>query len=308
MKILMAGDIHGDLPHAQYLVKIAKKKGCDRILQLGDFGHWPHYRDGIVYLDQLSLYADLNNILVYWVDGNHDSVSRVYENHGQPEDLDAEGFIRIRKQIRYAPRGHRWIWDGCRFIALGGAWSVDQEWRLDLEKKRAKKAGLTPGAFANTQWFPEEQMTDEDMDKILEDMSIVDVIVAHDKPRAANPGWNRRDFADCMPNQDRLQRAVNMLRPAAFFHGHLHHNYTDPIVYPGPDGGPEVTLVTGLSCNPDAAEYGRAYDKQSSWQVFEPSSIEALRRMNEEAAQAWSSDDDSDDAGQTVATGAGSVS
>jgi predicted phosphodiesterase len=298
MKVLMAGDLHGDLPHAQYLVKIAKKQGCDRILQLGDFGYWPHYKDGQTYLNQLNLYADLNNILVYWVDGNHDKTSRVYEDHGA--DLDPEGFIRVRKQIRYAPRGHRWTWDGCRFIALGGAYSVDKDWRLEEELRKARKKGLSDDAFTGDQWFPEEEMSDEDMDRFLLDTSPVDVIVAHDKPRGSNPKWNRKEFLECTPNQDRLQRAVRTLQPAMFFHGHLHYFYADPIISVTGDQ-PNATLVIGLHCNMAAAT--SPYDKAWSWQVLVPGEIDVARAANAELLASWGGDEHDDNSSLGEAAG-----
>lgn len=288
LRVLLAGDLHGDLQHAQYLVKVAKEQGCDRILQLGDFGYWPHYSWGQTYLNQLNLYADLNNILVYWIDGNHDKTSRVYMDHGAEEDRDAEGFIKVRKQIRYAPRGHRWTWDGCRFIALGGAYSVDKDERLFREMKRARHKGKEPGHFAGDEWFPEEEMTDDDMSQILEDQSPVDVIIAHDKPRGSDPGWNRREFVECIPNQDRLQQAVRTLLPALFFHGHLHHFYTDPIMATAD----HVTLVAGLHCNASAAT--SPYDKTMSWQVLVPGDIAVARAANAELLRSWKEGSDDD--------------
>lgn len=288
LRVLLAGDLHGDLHHAQYLVKMAKEQGCDRILQLGDFGYWPHYPAGQTYLNQLNLYADLNDVLVYWVDGNHDKTSQVYVDHGAPEDRDAEGFIKVRKQVRYAPRGHRWTWDGCRFIALGGAYSVDKFERLDRESRRAAYKGKPAGSFAGDQWFPEEEMTDNDMDLILEDQSPVDVIVAHDKPRGSDPGWNRKTFSECMPNQDRLQQAVRTLLPVLFFHGHLHHFYTEPIMA----ADDHVTLVVGLHCN--ARDAASPYDKSLSWQVLVPGDIDIARAANAELLGAWKEGDNDD--------------
>lgn len=303
MKILMVGDLHGTLSHAQYVARTAVEQKCDRIIQLGDFGYWPHYKDGQTYLNQLDLYANLKNITVYWVDGNHDKTSQIYQDHGADEDRDPEGFIMVRKQIRYAPRGHRWTWDGCRFIALGGAYSVDKLWRLDQEAKRALKKGLPKGSFAGTQWFPEEEMTDEDLERFLQDTTPVDVIVAHDKPRSSQLGWNRKDLSECWPNQDRLQRAIRVLNPAAFFHGHLHYYYLDTVRTATGDGMPQFTVVTGLDCDLDSAS-SVGYSKLSSWQVFDTDSVPQLRAAHQEMAEAWREDtdhvDDDVDAGAAV--------
>ena len=217
MRILVAGDTHGNLGHCMYLVRRAQEHNCDRIFIVGDFGYWAHTRDGREFLDELSTYAEDQNVWVYFCDGNHDKTSLLLQQHG--DDADEEGFLRVRSFLRYAPRGHRWTWNGVRFIALGGAYSIDKKWRTDNEKYRPYK--YKPESL----WFPEEEMTDEDMAKILADTSPVDVILAHDKPRGSDPGWDRGSPIACLPNQDRLQRAVQVLDPKLYIHGHLHWPY-----------------------------------------------------------------------------------
>src|SRR4051812_6589522 len=97
-----------------------------------------------------------------------------------------------------------------RFVALGGAYSVDKQWRVNEERKRR-----APG----TLWFPEEEMTDTEFYRHLAGPSPVDVLLAHDKPRAANPDWNRKDLPECWPNQDRIQAAAVTLKSKLLVHG-----------------------------------------------------------------------------------------
>jgi predicted phosphodiesterase len=264
MKILLAGDTHGNIVHCQYLIRTALAKECDSVFILGDFGYWEHQKAGVKFLDRLNEYASALGMLVYFLDGNHDKTSLLMEKYG---DLrNEEGFVIVRPNVLYAPRGHRWTWDhGVRFIALGGAYSVDKDWRLQEEE-------LHPGKYGGpeTLWFPEEEMSDEDMDRFLEDRTSVDVMLAHDKPRSSNPRWNRKDFLECLPNQDRLQRAMRALTPKAFFHGHLHFFYTDEVWY-GHDGitrDMATTKVMGLLCNPEAGD-STYVNKTLSWQVFD---------------------------------------
>lgn len=261
MKILMAGDTHGNLGHAQYLVRTAKKEGCDRVFVLGDFGAWEHMQDGVKFFNTLSTYCNVNNIRMYFLDGNHDKTSLLLEKYS--DDRDDEGFMNVRPYIRYAWRGHRWTWDEVKFIALGGAYSVDKDWRLEEERRHPKYGG--PGSL----WFPEEEMSDADMDTILENGEPVDVILAHDKPRGSNPGWNRKDFPECLPNQDRLQRAVEALDPQFFLHGHLHYWYTQEMWHShhGTDemDGAHVTTVLALQCDPEAGVSTPNYARSQSW-------------------------------------------
>lgn len=254
---MLAGDVHGFFSHAITLLDRARNKGVARIFQLGDFGAWEHTADGVKFFDDVSRYAAKRGITVYFLDGNHDKTSLLLEKYG--ERRDDEGFLIARDNLRYAPRGHRWTWSGTRFIALGGAYSVDKAWRVQLEcinQLKAQKAAAHSGGVARNWigalWFPEEEMTDEQFMAIMDaDSSPVDAILSHDKPRASNVGWNRKDFLDCLPNQNRLQHALVELRAKRLYHGHLHYPYTDRV--PTRDGG--YARVFGLDCDPRAAEH-----------------------------------------------------
>lgn len=251
-KILVAGDTHGDVNHLRHLIAVAKRHDCPAVFVLGDFGFWAHFKTGVEFLDHLDKHAGRENVLVYFLDGNHDKTSLVMSLYSH--DRDAEGFVRVRDNVLYAPRGHRWTWAGTRFITLGGAFSVDKDYRL--EKERLERRG--PGTY----WFPEEEMTDEDMATFLLDNTPVDIMLAHDKPHASNPGWNRKNILECSFNQHRLQMAVHALEPQLFLHGHLHYRYTDHI---------RVTAdtwcrVEAFTPNPEAAE--RGYRREDSRAVL----------------------------------------
>ncbi len=254
----MAGDTHGDLHHLRYLLTVAKDKKCDRIFVLGDFGWWAHTRWGVSFLEQLSLSANLKNIRIYWLDGNHDKISHLYKHYGSDQYLDPEGFIQTHPYLHYAPRGKRWIWDGVRFIALGGAWSIDKKERLIQERNSG------PG----TQWFPEEQMTDREMDQILKNREPVDVMLAHDMPRGSDPGWHRKSFQECEENQNRLQWAVRALDPMLYLHGHLHWPYEFEMWHSAKGLSVSITKVIGLDCNGNSAQWP-GYKREASWMVFD---------------------------------------
>lgn len=251
---MMAGDLHGNTAHAIWIMEKAAALGLDRVFQAGDFGAWEHMADGRKFFDDVDQHGQRLGVVMYWLDGNHDKTSLVLESYaGQPDD---EGFLICRENVRYSPRGHRWTWSGHKFISLGGAYSVDKGWRLDLERqstwaseKRAARSSEVAKDWSGSYWFPEEEMTDADMEKILLDDSPVDFMFSHDKPRASSPGWNRKDMPDCWPNQDRLQRAVVALKPKALVHGHLHYRYDDQIR----SGDDSWTKVVGLDADPQAA-------------------------------------------------------
>jgi len=213
-------------------------------------------------------YARQREIIVYFLDGNHDKTSLLLEKYG--ERRDGEGFLIVRDNLRYAPRGHRWTWSGTRFITLGGAYSVDKAWRLQQEmidqmkaERAAARSGGMPRTRIGTLWFPEEEMTDAQFMAIMDaDPSPVDVILSHDKPRDSRVPWNRKDLPECLPNQNRLQHALVELRAKRLYHGHLHFPYADRV--PTRDG--QYAWVFGLDCDPRAAERYN-YRKEDSYTI-----------------------------------------
>lgn len=257
MRILLAGDTHGNTSHMEYILAIAKEQGCDRVFQLGDFGYWEHEQSGIQYLDDVNKYSQLHDIPVYFLDGNHDKISLLLEKY---KDADEEGFILVRENVLYAPRGHCWTWGGKSFIAIGGAYSVDKQYRLAQERHDAERYGKNT---SGTLWFPEEEMADRDLDAILDRApQRVDFMLTHDKPRGSNPHWNRKDLSECWPNQDRIQKAMQTLKPYLLAHGHLHYRYDDSVRTAHGN-----TQILGLNSEPWGS--GRFFSGPDTWYVLD---------------------------------------
>lgn len=244
MRFLAAGDIHNDIGHATWVANRAQTFDVEHVLQLGDFGFWSHTVAGLAFLDELEEVLANREITFTVVRGNHDNFARILQDHG--DDLDDEGFIRVRTHIRVAPDGHTWTWGGKRFIALGGAFSPDKDSRLELEMRQRK-----PGYH----WFPEEEIDPETFARKVQeayDTGGVDVIAAHDRPFSAMlpPGLGCKPDPRMDPNSQRLAMAIVALKPSLYVHGHLHVRYEDRIR----SGGDRWTQVIGLSSNPRASD------------------------------------------------------
>lgn len=274
--LLVAGDWHGDPVHAMYCFEQALNNNVDAIFQVGDFGFWEHMPNGGSFLDVVSTLAVENDMPCYWIDGNHEShtlLRALYGPGGRKHKMTPEGFWEIRPGLFYVPRGTRWVWNGAHLMGLGGAYSVDKDYRLAREQGIAsprwgwtwEHARVHPATGPNTMWWPEEELTDDEVAVALADPTPLDVLFTHDKPRAAAPKWNRKNILECFPNQDKIQTVVNALKPKLLVHGHLHFPYQDQIRCGEND---EHTLVMGLHCNPDdpkASQRNREQQRQDSW-------------------------------------------
>ncbi len=298
VRVLVVGDTHGNIDFFEQTVfPAAERIRADCIVQAGDFGWWEHEPDGIVFLDVIGQMALTRGICLYALHGNHDNWPLVMSYYG--EDRVEGGFVRVRENLFYIPQGLTWQWEGFTFRGFGGAYSVD---KLDLvaeeqrrtrrarqqaEGRRRAAATWTPADgplpprwtvqaldYAGTLWFPEEEMTEQEFRQMQAEFTgRVDVVFSHDKPRGANPGPTFYNIPECLPNQDRLQTFLRLHRPSFWFHGHLHHQYTDVVRA----AEYEATVVVGLHCDPIGAKRSRrldGYDTGLAWAVLDLDPVE----------------------------------
>jgi hypothetical protein len=196
-----------------------------------------------------------------------------------------DDFYLVRPGIWFAPNGLKWEFEGVSFLALGGAYSIDKANRLAAEIALSKEyfddqyamhgkeyddAWLWEKARIKAKgqyWFPEEEMTDQELDDILRRVKNVDVILAHDKPLASNPLMKLLPIEQCIPNQRRLQKAVNVLQPKLFVHGHLHVRYTDTIRC---GDNNRYTRVEGLGADvPNFNQRDADWAPRDAWEILD---------------------------------------
>lgn len=207
IRILIAGDTHGELNWSKRLVKYAAEHRIKTILQVGDFGYWPHRNAGQTFLVELSKACVARNIHWYWIDGNH-------ENH---DWLDAEGafgadeFKETYPNLFYVPRGHRWVWSGISFLGLGGAVSIDRQYRV-------------PG----DSWWAREAITMADADKACAGGK-ADVMITHDAPDGVNFPIEMISHSASQAHRELLRQVVNEVNPRLLIHGHYHERFTSMV-------------------------------------------------------------------------------
>lgn len=216
-RIAFVGDWHSNLTWAKYIMNSLAEQEVDAIVHVGDFGYWPRLSGGPDFLAAVASRAREKNcnMPVYFCDGNH-------EDHEWLESLAVDrktGLRTVAPRVYHLPRGHRWCWNGVRFLALGGAVSVDKDWRVD-----------------GVSWFHQEEITYADLDHATAGGAEVDVLVTHDTmsfengytvPGISPPGmWPAERIQRSHVNQAGIASVVAEVHPVRMVHGHFHSRYT----------------------------------------------------------------------------------
>lgn len=211
---VVAGDWHGDVPWMRAAIDTASASGAELILHVGDLAVlWPG-RDKGKFDRRLQQRLELRDMHLVFIDGNHD-------NHHDLRALalDSQGLAPVLPRIRYLGRGSRFSYRGIVIGGLGGAYSIDREWRTE-----------------GRDWWPEEDVAEEDVDRLVGGGPI-DVLLTHDAPsgvRVRSELELPSSIVDASKaTRDRLRRAVDALRPRNVFAGHWHQRLTDEIKHPG---------------------------------------------------------------------------
>lgn len=239
-KILVVGDVHGDLDFLRAVAKRAQTEGVATLLQLGDFGaFWPGSDRWLGQVEQILVEHQIDHLV--FIDGNHEGwVSDVKPGGLQGARFyaprSAEGLVRLTLRISWADRGCRWSWDGVRFGALGGAFSIDHRFRS-----------------AGRDWWPEhEAPSDEDVGALGEDP--LDVLVTHEAP-LVNPlvqNARRINAADELRSKEARQlvsRALANTGAPLLLHGHWHRRVSYPTNWRDVAGEERIAQVEALASN-----------------------------------------------------------
>ena len=234
-KILVAGDWHGNSYAAQSCMEDAERENCDAIFQVGDFGVSFGIDRPIRFVTNVSNLANRWGIPVYFIDGNHENFDAIGEWVNNA-DRDENGHIEVATNLFYVPRGSVWRWGDKTFAAMGGAASIDRDWRTE-----------------GFDYFPQELISYADGLRLIENDSKfagrIDYFFTHDC--SDRTPWGFQLVPDILSQRNRqtIDNLLNILRPRYHFHGHMHKMYdwwenygqlNQPDVY-------DVTHVYGLN-------------------------------------------------------------
>lgn len=210
-RILVCGDIHGDLCNIAMIFNLASRRNCDRIHCVGDFGFFPAFNE--TYLKTCSELVRKHSIQLSFTDGNH-------EDHFHLNSLP-------ETEERYVYEGVEWFWRGKVFediLSIGGAHSID---------KNHRTLGLD--------WFPSELISMKDF--YVCSSKEAKIVFSHDCPIEVNLVLGNDD-PETISNRKMLSSIVNCVKPKLLIHGHYHRFY-DTIIQM--DYG--VCRMIGLDCN-----------------------------------------------------------
>jgi hypothetical protein len=236
--VLVCGDWHGSRQWATNVIEHVPDfipDGPRLLLHAGDFGIWPGLF-GATYLYDVEKALEKVDAQLWFVDGNHEDHSRLYQLRQARTGTDRyTAPYQISERITWLPRGYRWRWHGRTWMALGGATSVDRSIR-------------TPGI----DWWAGEALTHQDtLD--ARTGGLVDVMLTHDCPEGVSgairesreplPGW--WEFGPAEEHRRVLRGVVDDVQPESLLHGHYHHFYRQSVDL----GYGKPLHVVGLDCD-----------------------------------------------------------
>lgn len=205
--IAFAGDWHANTPWAIWAIEHAKDRGADVIIHTGDFG----YKYLKSFVRGISEALERVNLPLLFIDGNHDYLRRIWARYPKT----AQGLYQLSERLYHLPRGTRWTWDGVRFLAMGGAYSVDRNHRVK-----------------GVDWWDTETIKLNQV-ALAARRGPADVLISHDCPEEVLiPGlqdserlWPVEHLQGAKRHRRMLSALTTQVQPRLIVHGHYHRKY-----------------------------------------------------------------------------------
>lgn len=197
------GDWHGNAGWALTAIRSAARKGVRTAIHVGDFGiDWPGAKRGR-YETKLNKYLAELGITLVVSGGNHDNWDTL-----EKLLVEDDGLATIRSNIRVLPRGGRTMIEGLAVGGLGGAFSVDYEYRTEAKN-----------------WWANEEPTHEEADALVAGGPL-DILITHDAPTGVPLTGDFRLSPELTEKANRtrnlLREVVDSLAVPHLFCGHWH--------------------------------------------------------------------------------------
>ena len=228
--LYVVGDIHGEFKELVWTLTERYKIKDSVVIIAGDCGFGfespKHYE--ILYNGKLHDRLKRNNILILCVRGNHDDP----EYFGGSHTISYE-FLKCIPDytvLRYA---------GKSILCVGGAVSVDQDWRI-TENSIQEKLGTSKRV-----WWPAEIPTELGDSGIQKLPGHVYAVISHECPISMLPVLTRGTdgvitedlFESILESREFLEKILWRTKPTRWYYGHHHKSYS---------GNSGTTLWRGL--------------------------------------------------------------
>ena len=205
--IYFCGDIHGELRKLVWsLVERYKLKNIS-VVVCGDFGVGFGKPNSMnVLYSSVSDRLEKNNITIYTIRGNHDDPSWFDGKH----DYTRLKFIVDNNPIDI---------EGWNIYPIGGATSIDRDYRLDLERTIDTKVFWEGEIITKVDKYPGK----------------ADIIVSHTAPISFEPVVLREGnvseeiYNQIVDERTYLDNIIGNMRISYWFYGHFHNNYSGNI-------------------------------------------------------------------------------
>jgi predicted phosphodiesterase len=214
MSILLLGDIHGDYRVLEQVVMSANNQSTEEnpitaIVQLGDFGLFNgHGMNNEVYFKNA---VAMSKIPVYFIEGNHDDCTR-WTSYTEVTQVYPD------IPLYYIPRGTVMEIDGRMIAFMGGAASIDKQWRLQDKMH----------------WDERELLSNEEYARLRDnaDGKVIDMFITHCPPDSViKEHFDNRaklqfgvglDWED--PTQKQIEELWHALGTPQVYSGHMHRS------------------------------------------------------------------------------------
>ncbi|WP_166999103.1 metallophosphoesterase [Paramicrobacterium fandaimingii] len=215
-KVALAGDWHHNAAWAESALRVIADHGVHTVYHMGDFGIFPDVHGRDWYLERVHNICHKLDITIYVTPGNHEDWDWLSKRFAASAALTPQSIppsIAGQERLWVLPRGYRWTHAGRSLISLGGAPSIDYEWRS-----------------TGRNWWIDETISREVAQAVAE-AGHAEIMFAHDAPNSSPvvqralrrpTGYSAEALTYAAIGRSRIDAAIAGVRPMLYCHGHYH--------------------------------------------------------------------------------------
>ena len=217
-KFFITGDTHGGYGgfsgemkrFSAYEKMLDKLNKDDYLIIAGDFGFiWKAFQSDKDE-ERWLRYFDSFGFTTLFIDGNHENFDRL--DKMEVSEFKGGKVHKISDSVYHLMRGQIYDFDGVKIFTMGGALSIDKEWR-------------TPGIS----WWKQELITQKDFDEAMKNLAkvdfSVDFVITHTCPQSIVPyALNGKPYNPTWHDEScvYLQKIYEKIKFKKWYFGHWH--------------------------------------------------------------------------------------